>query len=343
MYPVSSGRSNHVSRFLPKSVTNGYCASQKRHKWLPTCLKEDALTATFTSHDADNNHPAHSLEAQGISLGYESGSGHGKSSHTVIRNLDLSVPPHQVGAIIGPNGCGKSTLLKSLARLLKPTAGRVVLDGKSINTLPTREVATKVGLLPQTPIAPEGITIADLVTRGRYPYHGLTGGWNAEDNAAVAHALNATGLADLADRPVDEVSGGQRQRAWIALALAQETDVLLLDEPTTYLDIAYQIEVLDLLSYLNADEGVTIVMVLHDLNLAARYADWMLALKDGGQAALGTPQEVVTQELVRDVFGLDATVTTDPATGLPTMVPGASHALDAQRRAHDDARRTDTK
>ncbi|MDF7664494.1 ABC transporter ATP-binding protein [Bifidobacterium sp. ESL0763] len=281
---------------------------------------------TLTSHDADHQHLPHAFEARHIALAYD--------GHEVVPDFSLTVPAHQVGAIIGPNGCGKSTVLKALARLLKPTHGSVILDGKSINTLPTREVATKVGLLPQSPTAPEGITIADLITRGRYPYHGLRGGWNTDDEQAVAHALNATGLAGLADRSLDEVSGGQRQRAWIALALAQETDILLLDEPTTYLDIAYQIEVLDLLSYLNASEGVTVVMVLHDLSLAARYADWMVAIDHGRIAAQGTPGEVVTESLLHDVFGLNASVTTDPGTGLPIMVPAATHSLKAQREAY---------
>ncbi|WEV67321.1 ABC transporter ATP-binding protein [Bifidobacterium sp. ESL0769] len=279
--------------------------------------------ATLTSHDADHHHPAHTFQAQHVALSYE--------GRQVVADLSLDIPAHQVGIIIGPNGCCKSTLLKALARLIKPDKGSILLDGKPLGDMPTREVATKVGLLPQSPIAPAGITIADLVTRGRYPYHGFAGGWNADDEEAVAHALAVTGLADLAERPIDSVSGGQRQRAWIALALAQETDILLLDEPTTYLDIAYQVEVLDLLSYLNAEEGVTVVMVLHDLNLAARYADWMVAMKHGKIRAQGTPQEVLTESLLHNVFGLDATIAAEPGTELPMVVPDKSHSLRAQR------------
>lgn len=267
----------------------------------------------------------HTLAARAVTLAYE--------DREVVHGLDLDVPQGMITSIIGANGCGKSTFLKALARLLAPKSGSVLLDGKAIGSMPTRQVATMVGLMPQSPTAPEGITIADLVSRGRFPYHGLTGSWNERDERAVAHALAVTGLEALADRPVDEVSGGQRQRAWIALALAQQTDILLLDEPTTYLDIAYQIEVLDLLADLNRREGTTIVMVLHDLNLAARYSDRMLAVKDGRLAAFGTPGEVMTEPLVREVFGVDATVIPDPLTGLPTMLPMASHSLQAIRGA----------
>jgi iron complex transport system ATP-binding protein len=283
----------------------------------------------FTSHDADHHHPVHTFEARNIALSYE--------NHTVINDLSLAIPSRQVGAIIGPNGCCKSTLLKALARLITPDRGSVLLDGTPINTLPTREVATKIGLLPQTPIAPEGITVANLVARGRYPYHGFNGGWNSDDEQAVAHALSVTNLTELTDRPIEELSGGQRQRAWIALALAQETDILLLDEPITYLDIAYQIEVLDLLSRLNSSEGVTIVMVLHDLNLAARYADWILAMKDGRKMALGTPEEVITPSLLSEVFGLDTSVSIDPTTQLPMMMPGGGHCLATQRTSKPTA------
>ncbi|KFI98919.1 ABC transporter ATP-binding protein [Bifidobacterium subtile] len=272
----------------------------------------------------EHSHPGHTFSAQRLELAYE--------GHTVVHDFDLDIPAHQVGAIIGPNGCGKSTLLKALARLLKPKSGSVLLDGKPISALPTKQVATIVGLLPQTPTAPEGITVADLIARGRYPYHGLAAGWTHEDERAMAHALAVTGLASKADRAIDELSGGQRQRAWIALTLAQETDILLLDEPTTYLDVAYQLEVLDLLGDLNQQEGVTVVMVLHDLNMAARYADWILAMKDGRKAAFGTPQEVITRTLVRDVFAVDADVSIDPATGAPFMSPDSSHSLRERRR-----------
>ncbi|WP_314688724.1 ABC transporter ATP-binding protein [uncultured Bifidobacterium sp.] len=273
----------------------------------------------------EHAHPAHKLTAEHVDLAYD--------GRTVVHGLDLDVPEHQVGAIIGPNGCGKSTLLKAFARLLKPAAGRVLLDGRPIGSLPTRKVATMVGLLPQSPIAPEGITIGDLVARGRYPYHGPGGGWQREDERAMAHALDVTGLGDLADRTLDELSGGQRQRAWIALALAQETDILLLDEPTTFLDVAYQLEVLDLVVDLNRQEGVTIVMVLHDLNMAARYSDWVLAMKDGRRVTFGDPLEVITSGLVRDVFSVDADVRIDPATGVPVMTPDSRHSLRGRRAA----------
>ncbi|MCH9276961.1 ABC transporter ATP-binding protein [Bifidobacterium amazonense] len=271
------------------------------------------------SDPATTDRSRHTLRADGVRLSYD--------RREIIHGLDFDVPAGRIGAIIGANGCGKSTLLKGLARLLKPSDGSVLLDGKAINTMPTRQVATIVGLLPQSPIAPEGITIADLVSRGRHPHQGLVGSWRDEDEQAVAHALAVTGLAELADRPVDEVSGGQRQRAWIALALAQQTDILLLDEPTTYLDIAYQLEVLDLLCELNATEHTTIVMVLHDLNQAIRYTDWILALRDGERVYYGTPREVISEQMVADVFDTEARIVTDPDTGLPLMVPDARHSL----------------
>ncbi|PST47331.1 cobalamin/Fe3+-siderophore ABC transporter ATP-binding protein [Bifidobacterium callitrichos] len=288
----------------------------------------------MTGHSPQNP-TSHTLAARHVTLAYE--------RREIVHDLDLDITPGTVGAIIGANGCGKSTLLKALARLLTPTHGAVTLDGKAINTLPTRKVATIVGLLPQSPMAPEGITIADLVSRGRHPYQGMLGSWSDEDDRAVAHALEVTGLADLADRPVDEVSGGQRQRAWIALALAQQTDILLLDEPTTYLDIAYQLEVLDLLSELNATEHTTIVMVLHDLNQAARYTDWILAVKDGRQAYFGTPDEVISERMVAEVFDTDARIIADPDTGLPLMLPGTRHSLARLRGdSHGEQVRTTT-
>lgn len=280
--------------------------------------------STLEEH-GNHSHLAHEFNASHLQLGYD--------GRTIVQDLDLEIPKHQVGAIIGPNGCGKSTLLKALVRLIRPKNGAIILDGVSINTLPTRQVATMVGLLPQTPNSPEGLSVADLVSRGRYPYHGFAGGWTREDERAVAHALNVTGLADMAHRPIDELSGGQKQRAWIALTLAQETDIVLLDEPTTYLDIAYQLEVLDLLSDLNKQEGVTIVMVLHDLNLAARYADWILAMKDGNRVAFGKPEYVISSELVREVFGVDSDVYLDPETRIPFMSPASSHSLQARRNS----------
>jgi iron complex transport system ATP-binding protein len=247
---------------------------------------------------------------------------------TVIDGLDIAIPDGEVTAIIGPNACGKSTLLKALARLLRPTAGHVVLDGEHIHKLPTKEVARRLGLLPQTPIAPEGILVVDLVARGRSPHQKLFQQWSEADERAVRAALEATSTSDLAERPVDELSGGQRQRVWIAMALAQETELLLLDEPTTFLDIAHQIDVLDLVHRLNRDQGRTVVVVLHDLNLACRYASHVVAMRDGRIVAAGTPGDVVDAELVRTVFGLEALVVPDPVSHTPLVVPiGAHHGV----------------
>ena len=262
----------------------------------------------------------HTLTVEELALGYR--------ERTVIESLDLTVATGRVTAIVGANACGKSTLLRSMSRLLAPRAGRVLLDGLQVHKMPAKELARTLGLLPQAPTAPEGITVSDLVGRGRNPHHGFLTRWTREDDAAVAAALEATQTVELAERPVDELSGGQRQRVWIAMALAQETDVLLLDEPTTYLDVSHQIEVLDLLTDLNRERGTTIVMVLHDLNLAARYADQLVALAGGRLHACGTPQEVLTEDTVRAVFGLESSVVTDPVSGRPLMLPiGRHHVL----------------
>jgi iron complex transport system ATP-binding protein len=257
------------------------------------------------------------LAARDLTLAYE--------GRVVIDGLDLAVPPGRVTAIVGPNACGKSTLLRGLSRLLAPAAGTVLLDGQDIHSLPTRQVATRLGLLPQTPTAPDGITVADLVSRGRYPHQGWFRRWSSADDAAVAEAMVATGVAELAERPVDELSGGQRQRVWIAMALAQRTDILLLDEPTTFLDLSHQLDVLDLLLDLNAARGTTVVMVLHDLNLAARYAGHLVAMRDGAIAAAGDPAAVVTADLMRDVFGVESVIVADPVTGTPLVVPLGRH------------------
>lgn len=261
--------------------------------------------------------PESRLSASGLWLGY--------AEQAVVRDLDLAVPDGQVTVIVGANGCGKSTLLRGMARLLKPSSGAVVLDGRSIHEQSSRDVARRLGLLPQNPVAPEGLTVVDLVGRGRHPHHGPLRRWSAEDDVAVARSLELTDTTHLAHRPVDELSGGQRQRVWIAMALAQETGLLLLDEPTTYLDVAHQVEVLDLLVDLNHTRGATIVMVLHDLNLAGRYADRLVALREGRVVAAGSPSEVVTPELVRDVFGLDAHVIEDPVSGTPLVLPIGRH------------------
>ena len=259
----------------------------------------------------------HQLLVERLTLGY--------GDRTVIEHLDLVVPPGKVTAIVGANACGKSTLLRSMSRLLAPRGGRVVLDGKEVHRTPAKQLARTLGLLPQSPIAPEGITVADLVGRGRHPHQGILSRWSTEDDVAVAAALDATETSELADRHVDELSGGQRQRVWIAMALAQQTDLLLLDEPTTFLDVSHQIEVLDLLTDLNRSRGTTIVMVLHDLNLAARYADHLIALAGGRLHAAGTPHEVLTEATVRAVFGLQNQVITDPTSGKPLMLPIGRH------------------
>ncbi|XQE78254.1 ABC transporter ATP-binding protein [Streptomyces microflavus] len=263
----------------------------------------------------------HQLTAERLTLGY--------GDRTVVSSLDLVVPPGAITVVVGANACGKSTLLRSMSRLLAPREGRVVLDGKEVHRLPAKELARTLGLLPQSPVAPEGITVSDLVGRGRHPHQSMFSRWNEKDDAAVASALEATATEPLADRAVDELSGGQRQRVWIAMALAQQTDLLLLDEPTTFLDASHQIEVLDLLTDLNRSRGTTIVMVLHDLNLAARYADHLIALADGTLHAFGPPAEVLTEETVRAVFGLESRVIEDPVSGRPLMLPiGRHHVLD---------------
>lgn len=259
------------------------------------------------------------LSARDISLAY--------GEHPIISNLSLDITPGAITSIVGPNGCGKSTLLRALSRLLKPKAGEVVLDGTSLKDHSSKELARTLGLLPQTPVAPEGIIVSDLVGRGRHPHQGLMGRWSTHDYEVVAHALEITNTADLAERPLDELSGGQRQRVWIAMALAQDTDILLLDEPTTYLDIANQLEVLDLLTDLNEQRGTTIVMVLHDLGLAARYSDVLVSMHKGQIHSVGTPQEVVTEAAMLDVFGVKATVITDPVSGSPLVMPMGRHHI----------------
>ena len=253
------------------------------------------------------------LAAEDLRLAYD--------DRVVVDGLDLALTDGSFTAIVGPNGCGKSTLLRALGRLLRPAAGRVLLDGRSIARTPTREVARVLGLLPQTPVAPAGLTVADLVARGRHPHQSWLRQWSREDEAVVAEALRWTDMADLGDRPVDELSGGQRQRAWISMALAQETDLLLLDEPTTYLDLSHQIDVLELVARLHAERGRTVVVVLHDLNLAARYAHRLVAMRDGALVASGTPHEVLTEQLLADVFDLEARVVPDPVAGTPMVVP----------------------
>ncbi|MFF5337726.1 ABC transporter ATP-binding protein [Streptomyces sp. NPDC013181] len=260
--------------------------------------------------------PASRLSAHDLTLAYE--------DRTVVEGLDLEIPDGKVTIVVGPNACGKSTLLRALGRLLKPKRGSVLLDGRELAGLPAKQIAQTVGILPQTPTPPDGITVADLVARGRQPHQKWWQQWSEADEQAVGDALRRTDTAALADRPVDELSGGQRQRVWIAMALAQDTELLLLDEPTTYLDIAHQVEVLDLVRRLNLERGRTVVAVLHDLNQAVRYADHLVAMKNGRIVAQGAPDEVVTTEMVEEVFGLSSVIVTDPITGGRLVVPGFS-------------------
>ncbi|TLW93624.1 ABC transporter ATP-binding protein [Saccharomonospora piscinae] len=267
---------------------------------------------------ADDRHGGEGgrLRAEGLTLGYD--------DSVVARDLGVDVPDGSFTVIIGPNACGKSTLLKALARMLKPSAGAVYLDGKAITHYRSREVARRLGLLPQSSLAPGGITVGDLVARGRYPHQKLLRQWSSQDEAVVVEAMRRTGVEDLSPRLVDELSGGQRQRVWLAMVLAQQTPILLLDEPTTFLDIAHQIEVMELCADLNADEGHTLVAVLHDLNQACRYATNLVVLAPGGRiAAQGDPGEIVTAELIADVFGLRCRIVADPETGTPMVVPAA--------------------
>lgn len=266
------------------------------------------------------------LRAGGLSLAYD------KKNPAVVA-VDLEITPAKITSIVGANGCGKSTLLRGLARLLSPLEGQVILDGQSIHSQRTKEVAKKIGLLPQGPVVPEGLVVEDLVARGRYPHQSLFKQWSREDEAAVERALEATGVLEFRERPVDELSGGQRQRVWIALALAQETPILLLDEPTTFLDLAHQLEVLDLLAQLNQEQQRTIVLVLHDINQAARYSDQMIAMKDGRLHTRGTPEEVVTPPVIAEVFDISCVVIDDPVSGTPMCVPESAYATPASRSA----------
>jgi iron complex transport system ATP-binding protein len=255
----------------------------------------------------------HALETRQLTLSY--------GERNIIEQLDLQIPRGKITVFIGSNGCGKSTLLRSLARLLKPKEGAVLLDGHAIAKQSTKEVAKRLAILPQGPTAPEGLTVLQLVKQGRYPYQNWLQQWSEEDERMVKQALDATQLTPLADRAVDSLSGGQRQRAWIAMTLAQGTETILLDEPTTYLDMSHQIEILDLLYELNQTEQRTIVMVLHDLNLACRYAHHIVAVHNQSVYAQGRPDEVMTEELVRNVFQMECQITRDPLYGTPMCIP----------------------
>ncbi|MBD8518044.1 ABC transporter ATP-binding protein [Plantibacter sp. CFBP 8804] len=257
--------------------------------------------------------PTTRLAGSGLRVGYD--------QRTIIHELDIAIPDDSFTVIVGPNACGKSTLLRALARLLKPTQGHVVLDGQEITRYPSKEVAKRIGLLPQTSIAPDGISVIDLVSRGRYPHQSILRRWSAADEAAVLAAMEATNVTELSGRLVDELSGGQRQRVWVAMALAQETPLLLLDEPTTFLDITHQVELLDLFTRLNQEGGRTLVAVLHDLNQAARYATHLIAMRDGHVVAQGAPADIVTAELVEEVFGLRCRIIDDPESHTPLVIP----------------------
>ncbi len=263
------------------------------------------------------------LIAENLDLAYD--------QRQIVSDLDVSIPDGKFSIIVGPNACGKSTLLRALARLLPPAKGSVLLDGNNIEKMKTKKIAQRLGLLPQSSIAPDGITVAELVSRGRHPHQSFLRQWTDADEAAVLSALRATNTEELSSRLVDELSGGQRQRVWVAMVLAQETSLLLLDEPTTFLDVAYQIELLDLFSQLNHEYGHTLVAVLHDLNQACRYADEIIAMKDGAIVAQGPPETIIISELVHEVFGIDCTVIDDPVTGAPMIVAGAPKKTFAQR------------
>ena len=264
------------------------------------------------------------LRADHLSIGYD--------DTAVISDLSVDVLDGRITAIVGPNACGKSTLLRGLARLLKPTGGQVILDGEDIVSLHTKEVARRLGLLPQTSIAPEGISVADLVSRGRFPHQKVLRQWSRDDAAAVEEAMRSVGVTELAGRLVDELSGGQRQRVWVAVVLAQQTPLVLLDEPTTFLDIAHQVELLDLFAMLNREQNRTIVVVLHDLNHACRYADQVVVMKSGSIVAQGNPNSTITERLVEDVYGLKCQIIDDPQTGTPLVVPRASTYVQRIRR-----------
>jgi len=275
------------------------------------------------NHDRPSGRKTERLYADGLTLAYD--------ERVISTGLDVAVPDGSFTVIVGPNGCGKSTLLRALARMIRPAAGAVYLDGRPVLSVPSKQFARQLGLLPQSPIAPDGITVADLVARGRYPHQRLLRQWSRDDERAVVEAMRATGVSELAERYVDELSGGQRQRVWVAMALAQETDILLLDEPITFLDVAFQVDVLDLCADLHEHRGYTLVAVLHDLNHACRYATHLIAMKDGAVVAQGPPADIVTAELVEEVFGLPCQVIDDPETGLPLVIPahrrGRSNAL----------------
>jgi iron complex transport system ATP-binding protein len=283
------------------------------------------MTAPRMTSPHETTAPTSRLGAEGVTVGY--------GGEPVVRDLTLDLPDGLVTTVVGPNGCGKSTLLRTLARLLKPGGGRVRLDGEAIDAASTREVSRRLALLPQSPVAPDGLLVRDRGGRGRHPHQRWFRQWSPDDEQVVEAALRMTDTWELRDRALDELSGGQRQRAWIAMTLAQDTDLVLLDEPTTFLDLAHQVEVLDLVTRLNRERGRTVVMVLHDLNLAARYSDLVVVMKQGAVVLQGPPREVFTEVLLEDVFGLRADVLDDPRSGLPVVVPLSAGGVARTRQA----------
>ena len=273
------------------------------------------ITSIENTYQLDGGHTIMftAIKTESLSIGY--------TDQLLFENLDLHIPRGEISVFVGSNGCGKSTLLRSIARLLKPTSGSVLLDGKDVHRMSSKDVAKKMGILPQSPVSPEGLSVHDLVKQGRYPHQSWLKRWTEEDTEKVEAAMEATRISDLRDRAVDTLSGGQRQRAWIAMTLAQDTDVILLDEPTTYLDMTHQIEILDLLFELNEKKDRTIVMVLHDLNLASRYAHNIIAIKNGKVHEQGKPEDIITCDLVRSVFGMECQVSKDPMFGTPHCIP----------------------
>lgn len=260
---------------------------------------------------------SNTLIAKDIQAGY--------GQKNILQSVNIHIPENKISVILGSNGSGKSTMLKTFCRLMTPTAGLITLDGTPLSQIKSKDIAKSIGLLPQTSIAPEGIKVAELVSRGRYPHRQFMTGLNTDDYKAIEEAMEAMKITELADRSIDELSGGQRQRVFIALALAQETDILFLDEPTTYLDIAYQIEILDLLKELNKKRGTTIVMVLHDINLSTKYADYLFAMKDGALIKQGTPSEIITEDTIRKIYGIDSVIIRDPISDSPFVIPVSAH------------------
>lgn len=276
-------------------------------------MSKELKSAQTNNNSNDVHMNSHEYRTSDLYAGYD--------SKTILQNVNITIPEGKVSVILGSNGCGKSTLLKTMARLISPSKGAVLLDGKAITSYPSKQLAKTIGLLPQSPLVPDGITVSDLVSRGRFPYQPLLGGLTEDDYRIIAESIETLGITEIADRNVDELSGGQRQRVWIAMALAQQTEILLLDEPTTYLDVAYQIDILEKLKELNKARNITIVMVLHDINLSARYADHIFAMKKGQLVCEGSPHDVITKENIHAIYSMDSEIIEDPVYHTPMVVP----------------------